>query len=95
MNSYKNIPLWENARRRRVLVEFRNNVFSYSNTDATQARRRINLTVDQAHCIIVAAGITPIRRRMAPALGVTLDINVIVNLFDLHENEMSENCAVD
>ena len=31
MNSYKNIPLWENARRCHILAEFRNDVVSYFN----------------------------------------------------------------
>ena len=31
MNSYKNIPMWENARRRHVLEEFHDDVVSYFN----------------------------------------------------------------
>ena len=54
MNSYRNIPLWENTRRLRVLEEFGNDVVKYidnskyewmlegrtENSDAMQARPR-------------------------------------------------------
>ena len=73
MSSYKNIPLWENSRRRRVLEEFRKDVVSYFRnsssrrmrrgraeaTEAVQARQRINLTVAQARRICSPSCSTP------------------------------------
>ena len=85
MNSYKNIPLWKNARRQRVLEEFRNNVFSYFNNssalrigegrtekteEGVQARQRINLTAIQAHDIIITAGIAPTATWTYPNLSL-------------------------
>ena len=74
--------IWENARRMRVLEDFRNNVISYFNNssplalgdgrsetpEAVKARQRINLGVNQAHLIIEAAGVTSIVQWSPPPL---------------------------
>lgn len=110
MNSYKHIPIWENARRMRVLEDFRNNVISYFNNssplalgdgrsetpEAVKARQRINLGVNQAHLIIEAAGVTSIVQWSPPPLigGDAQRINLIDNLFELDRYRISPNHAV-
>ena len=110
MNSYKNISWWENARRLRILEEFRNDVVGYFNsssplgigegrregTEAVQARQRINLTVLQAHHIIEAAGIAPSMRWMPPRMmgGHVQQIDLLLNLFELDRYQIPANQAV-
>ena len=107
----RSIPLWENVRRCRVLEEFRNDVISYFSNgsplgmgedrrdedEAVQVRRRINHTVDQAHRIIVAAGLAPmVMLTPSPMIGgYAQPIDVILNLFELHDCQISEKRAVD
>ena len=111
MNSYKNIPLWENTRRIEVLQEFRNDVVRYfdnskyewmlegrtENTDAVQARQRINVTSDQAQRIIAAAGISELITWMSPRAvgGYEQQIQVFPNLFELHRFHIAPQYAVD
>ena len=111
MNSYKNIPLWEHARRCRVLAEFRNDVISYFNNssaqgigasrtekiEAVQARQRINRTVLQAQRIIEAAGISSTITWTAPAVvgGYVRQVDLISNLFELDGFHVPANTAVD
>ena len=105
MNSYKDIPLWENTRRIEVLEKFRNDVVGYFNNSRAasqpgkeqdgRTRQQLNLRVSQVHWIIKAAGITPaITDIPAPAIGGhVLQINTILNLFDLDIN--TRQYAVD
>ena len=114
MNSYRNIPLWENVRRLEILGEFRNDVVRYfencehperawmvdgpiENTEAVQARQRINSTVDQAQRIIEAAGIAPSMRWMPPRMmgGHVQQINLLLNLFELDRFQIPSQNAVD
>ena len=111
MNSYRNIPIWENVRRVEVLQEFRNEVVSYFNnssalelgegrrekTDAVQARQRINLTSNEAERIIVAAGISPIITWSPPSAvgGYVQQIHVFPNLFELDRFRIPPGHAVD
>ena len=111
MNSYKNIPLWENLRRQRVLEEFRKDVVSYFKnssyrrmvrgrteaTEAVQARQRINLTVAQAHRIIRAARIAPMLTWTPPPNigGYVKQIDLIINLFELDQYQIPPKRAVD
>ena len=110
MNSYRHISLWENSRRLRVLEEFRNDVVSYFNnssplgigegrregTEAVQARQRINLTVDQAHRIIIEADIAPTVTWTPPPMfgGSAQRIYLILNLFELDYYQISAKHAV-
>ena len=102
MNSYKNIPLWENVRRCRVLTEFHNDVVSYfkNSTEATevvQARQRINLKVDQARRIIAKADIaTTITWTAPPAVGGRKQhLDILLNLFNLDRYRIPADHAVD
>ena len=111
MNSYKNIPIWENARRCNVLVEFRNDVVSYfnnssargigadrtENAEAVQARWRINNILDQTHRIIEAAGIPQtITWTPPPAVGGYVhQIHMILNLFEFARFQIPPGNAVD
>ncbi len=111
MNSYRNIPLWENTRRLRVLEEFGNDVVKYfdnskyewmlegrtENSDAVQARPRINSTLDQARRIIAAGGISElITWTPPPAVGGHVQqLHVFPNLFELHRFHIKPQYAVD
>ena len=114
MNAYKNIPLWENKRRLRVLQEFRNDVVRYidncehpdwawmvdgpiENTEAVQARQRINSTVDQAQRIIEAAGIPQIITWTPPPAvgGYVQKIHMLFNLFEFTRFRIPSQNAVD
>ena len=110
MNSYKDIPLWENVWRCRVLVKFRENVISYFNnssplrlgegrreeTEAVQARQRINHTVIQAHHIIEAAGVPSSMSWAPPPMigGHVREIDLFLNLFELDRYQISANSVV-
>ena len=114
MNSYRNIPLWENVRRLEILGEFRNDVVRYfdncehpegawmldspiENTEAVQARQRINSTVDQAQRIIKAAGIPQtITWTPPPAVGGYVQkIHMLFNLFEFTRFRIPSQNAVD
>ena len=111
MNSYRNIPIWENVRRVEVLEKFRDDVVSYfsnsnamelgegrrENTDAVQARQRINLTVDQARRIIEAVGIPQIIRWTPPPIvgGDVQHLDVLPSLFELDSFQIPHERAVD
>ena len=110
MNSYRNIPIWENVRRVEVLGKFHKDAVSYfsnsnamglgegrrENTDAVQARQRINLTSTQAYRIIAAAGIaTTITWTPPPAVGgYVRRIEVFSNLFGLDSHQISPDYVV-
>ena len=111
MNSYRNIPLWENTRRIAILQEFRNDVVSYfdnckyewmvdgviENDDAKQAHQRINSTLDQATRIIEAAGIPQTVRWTPPPVvgGYVQQIHILLNLFELTSFRIPSQRAVD
>ena len=67
------------------------------NTEAVQARQRINSTVDQAQRIIEAAGIPPSMRWMPPRMmgGHVQQINLLLNLFELDRFQIPSQNAVD
>ena len=110
MNPYRNISLRDNSRRLRILEEFRNDVVSYFNhssplrlgegrreeTEAVQARQRINLTVIQARRITEAAGIAPSMTWTPPRMmgGRVQEIDLFLNLFELDRYHISANHAV-
>ena len=112
MNSYRNIPLWENVRRLEILGEFRNDVVRYfdncehpegawmldnpiENTEAVQARQRINSTVDQAQRIIEAAGIPQTITWTPPPAGYVQQIHMLFNLFEFSRFRIPSQNAVD
>ena len=111
MNSYKNISWWENARRIRLLEEFRNDVVSYFNNssyewmaegriekpEAEKARQRINHTIVQAQHIIEAAGVAPSVTWTPPPMvgGYVQRVELILNLFELNKFKIPADRAVD
>ena len=111
MNSYKNISLWENTQRLRVLGEFRNDVVNYfnnsrytetvgsrtENAEAVQARERINHTVLQAKRIIEAAGIPQTATWTPPrrSMEYKQQIHLIFNLFEFDSYQIPPQNAID
>ncbi len=97
MRYYKKIPLWENQYRIKRLVAFREQVVTYFNntrqeflsTDveenqtAKEARREINLTLREAHSMILASGTyTVFTHYPAPAVGgYVRNVDIILNMF--------------
>lgn len=110
MNSYRHIPIWENARRIRILSEFRNDVVTYFNNstplhlgagrseapEAVKARQRINLGANQVQDAIVAAGVTLVVTWTPPPMvgGYVQRIDLIDNLFELDRYQISPNHAI-
>ena len=99
MNSYRNISIRENTRRIEVLQEFHNDVISYfdSSTEATEARQRINLKVDQVCRIIVKADIATTMTWTAPPAvgGRKQQLDILLNLFNLDRYRIPVDYAVD
>ena len=87
MNSYKHIPIWENAQRINALVQFRNDVVIYFNNSENQGaeatRRRINFSVDQAHGYIRAANVNPALIYTSSLTSNPGHFDLITNLFAL------------
>ena len=84
MRHYTKILIWENKRRLNKLIEFRDFILTYFNNSrvewimdprieevaAQEARFNINLSMKEAHSIILQSGITTILRwTQPPAVG--------------------------
>jgi len=91
---YRKIPIWENRRRvelltkfRSLIVEYFNNVsFEYSipieNRVAKDARRNINLILNEVNSVIISAGIKTVAYYSGGGSGGSIDL--IQNVFNLH-----------
>ena len=111
MNGYKNITFWENERRLKKLIKFRNYVVDYFNDShkdtfgihptegekAKHSRRKINLMIDEVHKMIIAAGINcNIRWVPPPAVGgYAGKVDVLINLSNLYRFNISPHDAID
>ena len=71
VDDYGSITTWENARRRRLLSDFRANVrlyFGSGDEDTDSARRELNLALLEVRESVLAAGVIPKIRWTPPAL---------------------------
>ena len=100
MNSYKNIPIWENSRRLRVLEQFHSDAITYffkkerkDEDGAGEAHQRINFAAIQALHIIRAAGVnTKVTYSPPPATGrPDQRIELISNLYQFGEFSVPES----
>lgn len=110
MNSYKNITFWENERRIKELMKFRNHIIDYFDNcrkhdlrpylvegeKAGRARREINLMIVEVEEILVAANINyTVRSYPPPAVGGYVQyIDVLANLPHLHRYDITPADAI-
>ena len=97
LTAHNRIPAWENARRRRLLMQFRNNVVKYfdelrdkhrdepESAKAQEARQAINLMLREVSAMVEASGVPTVREiTEAPiAGGRTRCVELIHNIFNL------------
>ena len=111
MKSYNNIAIVENRRRLKRLVEFRILVGVYfdnskanwqtdsrhESAEAVEARRKINRMLDEIHDIILCTGIVPaVVYRAAPVAGGYVNrVDLVQNIFNLHQFEIDQDPLVD
>ena len=111
MRHYTKILICENKRRLNKLIDFREFVFAYFDNGRTEwnmdsknneitapeARKRINRSVKEVHSMIVQSEINPILTWMAPptAGGYSVNINLIANIFNLHEFQIDPPLVLD
>lgn len=111
MRYYTKILFWENNRRLKKLIEFRNLVIEYFNNSqanwgmdpriekapARAARVQINRVRDQIHDIILHSGINPtLAHAPPPAIGgYVMPVDVIQNIFFLDRFQIEANVILD
>ena len=111
MSPYKDIPIWENSRRMRILKGFQDDAVTYFNNSrrnqitqelfeepvARKARRRINLTIEQVRLVILATSIDPdvTLRPQSEAGECEHKVDLISDLFMLDRFQISADHAVD
>ena len=111
MRYYTKIACWENKRRLRKLQEFREKIVLYFNNssyvslaegrtenDAARAvRAPLNRMMIEVRSIILAADLSIYISYTPPAIigGYTRDVDIIANIFNLHQFQMSPQYVVD
>jgi hypothetical protein len=111
MRSWKRITAIENSRRLQVLTEFRGLVIKYFNSikpghgmgapieneAAQMARSEINRLMDDAHKIVLAAGVNPTLTWTPPPMvgGYVHNVDLVINIFNLGRFEISPNLLLD
>lgn len=111
MNQYKKITIWENRKRAKLLIEFRNLVDTYfsnlkhlhfglavhENEKAKQVRIEINMSLDKMYSVIISAGVKPtIYYSPPPAVGgFAGNIDLIHNIFNIHRFQIGPQELLD
>ncbi len=108
MSYYKKITIWENYRRTKLLLEFRNLVVTYfanllvsgrrvENKKAQQARIEINMILDKTYFVVISAGVKPtIYYSPPPSIGgLEGDIDLIHNIFNLYRYQIEPRKILD
>ena len=111
MNHYKKIPIWENRKRAKLLIEFRDLVVTYfnnlkhsdfglkvhENEEAKQVRIKINMGLYKIHFAMILAGVNPtIYYSPPPAIGgLAGNIDLIDNIFNLHRFQIGSQELLD
>jgi len=110
-NNYKKIPIWENRKRIKELIEFRtdivtyfNNLESYAimgvkeNDIAKKIRAKINGKLDKIHSYFDDTEVYPtLIHRAPPAIGGYIEsVDLLLNIFTLHQfPEINPKSIVD
>ena len=111
MNHYKKIAIWENRKRAKLLIEFRDLVVTYfnnlkhsdfgfkvhENEEAKQVRIKINMGLYKIHSAMILAGVNPtIYYSPPPAIGrLAGNIDLINNIFNLHRFQIGSQELLD
>ncbi len=111
MRRYTKILIWENKKRLNKLMEFRDYILTYFNNSraewimdprveevaAQEARFNINLSMKEAHSIILKSGITPTLSWTLPSAGgrYSTNVDLIENIFNLHEFQIDPRLVLD
>ena len=111
MRRYNKILVWENNRRLKKLIDFRELVIAYFDTARTElnvdsknieitapeARKRINRSVQEVHSMIVQSEINPILTWRAPATigGFVRKVDLVYNIFNLEDFLLDANSTID
>lgn len=111
MRRYNKILVWENNRRLKKLIDFRELVIAYFDTARTEwnvdsknieitaleARKRINRSVQEVHSMIVQSEINPILTWRAPATigGFVRKVDLVYNIFNLEVFLLDANSTID
>ena len=107
--SYKQLTFWQNRKRIRVLLEFRELVVRYYNSvhqrglsqqetsQSIEFRRKINLRVNQAYEFVLSAGIVTIMSYSPPPMigGRVQDVDIFANIFNLARFEITPQWVID
>lgn len=110
MNTYKDIPLWENKRRLDRLAQFRNHIVSYFNgskyswqaqariesSDIQQVRHEIDLRIEEIQRIVREAQVSSrVMWTAAPVDGgYSQPLDILANLFELDRFQIRPNRVV-
>jgi len=111
MQYFSSIPIWENKRRLQMLNNFRSLVTTYydhsnyswmaegriEEDEAKQARTEINLILHDVHKVIIYSGVPTLVQYTPPPVvgGYIQNLDVIQNMFILHQFQMGENSMID
>ena len=111
MRHYTKILVWENRKRLKKLIDFRELVIVYFNNSrvewimdprveeeaAQEARSNINLSMKEAHSTILLSGTNPKLIWKAPptAGGYVAKIDLIEDIFNLHEFQLDPRLVLD
>lgn len=111
MRHYTKILVWENRKRLKKLLDFRELVIVYLNNSragwvmdprveeeaAQAARSNINLSMKETHSTILQSGTNPKLTWKAPptAGGYAAKIDLIENIFNLHEFQIDPRLVLD
>ena len=110
MRYYTKILVWENEKRLKKLIEFRQLVIKYFNNshpgsmgqrieqkDAQEARTEINMDKAEVHSIILNSGTNLTHTYHPPPAvgGRVMDIDLIFNIFDLDQLRVDSKMVLD
>ena len=110
MRHYTKILVWENGKRLKKLIKFRQLVIKYFNNsppglmgqriekkDAQEARTEINMDKTEVHSIILNSGTNLIHTYHPPPAvgGRVMDIDLIFNIFDLDQLRVDSKMVLD
>src|ERR1043166_6771736 len=108
--SFHRIPVWENRRRRRLLIQFRDLIARYEqqlptstmgdvydSEESAQTRGELNRQLAEAELCVARAGISTVVTWTPPAAvgGYVQQVPVLTNLFNLHMHHIPFQSAID
>ena len=105
LKEYRQITVWENARRCRTLQQFLNDTVTFfSNSqpsndseEANQARSRMNLSLRETGAMVRAGGVDPVVQWSLPLMlgEATSNVDVMENVFNLQRFGIPPHVLID